>query len=146
MSRNFAGIPLLNYIGTFPKQAINICGGGFAVPLNFRWRDYGIDPNNPPAGFVGVAVNLRTAAPVPILTVIKSMYCDNGGTDNSCYVVFPDTGYAINLQTFSGGWFPVFTNLLNFNVYVSGFGTVQDPQTKLFPCEVFVPPFTAAFA
>jgi hypothetical protein len=141
MSRDFSNVPLQNYRGIIPASQA-LFGGGHAVPLLFNWNQYSL--NLSATYNAGVTVNLQAGNPAPLINNLRSLFIDNAGSQSTIYVLFPDTGYSIGQESLTAGWYPVFTNVKTFNVYVAGVDTTNN--VKIFPCDLLIPPFVTTIA
>lgn len=143
MSISLSAYASATYIGTPYSQPMQIAGtAARCVPLTFNWAAYGVGDD---LTEIAVSVNLQTAqnSPAPLLDVIRSIYIDNTGNNYALYVQFPDTGFTVAAQSYSTGWYPVFTNA--FNLIVAGLQFNDENQlssANVFITNVNVSPYS----
>lgn len=135
--RVFSGITAQAFAGQPSAQPIKLAGiSGYAVPLLFTWAGYGASSLNQN---IAVKVDLNQKLCTK-LDQIRSIYIDNLGSDNPVYVNFPDTNYTAVAKPNSEGWYPAYTNALQFTVIGEGFLTNAIPQTFVIASNIFISP------
>lgn len=108
------------------------------VPVTIQWLDYGVSQSQPNAA---VALDLSGASNrSQQLSVIRSLYIDNTGSDGSIYVYFPDTQFTVTCAPYSTQWCPVLSNSKQFTVIGKNFTTGDLSQTRVFACNFPVSP------
>jgi|SRR5580700_9011456 hypothetical protein len=143
MSISLAGISAQNYIGTPTPLNMQIAGVvGRAVKLSFDWRSYGAGSATQN---IVAAINLgsgRGTQAAPLLDLIRSIYIDNTGSAVPIFVQFDDTLFTVEIQPYSTGWYPVFTNGFAFHVAGFGFTDTNVSQLLMYITNVRVAPYT----
>lgn len=126
--RNFGGIPSHQYVGTpaaFPVQ-LSIGLTNQVVPLTLPWLIYGAATAAPNQSVLvdltGNNVSARTGT-------LQSVFIDNLGSNISVYVRCLDTNYTVTAQPNSCGWYPIYTNLMTFQIIGMGFVDAIIPTT-----------------
>ncbi len=144
MSRNLNTFRVVPYVGQVYGQPFNACGQtGRVVPLRFDWNNYGASTAQPNVmvPFTSLVGNDATGGQLP---AIRSVYINNLNSGVAVYVEFDSPpGYQIACEPNAEGWFPVFTNSLNFKVAAQGFVTGLIPVTEILLTDIFVPAFTS---
>lgn len=126
--RNFGAFPAQNYIGTPFAFPVQLSAGlqSQVCPLTFNWLIYGASTAAPNqlvnVSLVGNNVAAR-------MGTVQSVFIDNLGSNASIYVRCMDTNYTVAAQPNSCGWYPIFTNLLTFQIVGMGFVTGSIPTT-----------------
>lgn len=126
--RNFSTIPSSNYVGQPFAFAVQLSAGlrSIVVPLTINWLIYGAATAAPnqvvSADLSNVAGKTGT---------IQSVYIDNTGSNVSVYVRCLDTNYTVVAQPNSEGWYPIFTNLMEFQIIGMGFTDGSIPTTAV---------------
>lgn len=126
--RNFGAFPAQNYIGTPFAFPVQLSAGlqSQVCPLTFNWLIYGA-ATAAPNQLVNVSLAGNNVA--ARMGTVQSVFIDNLGSNASIYVRCMDTGYTVAAQPNSCGWYPIFTNLLTFQIIGMGFVTGSIPTT-----------------
>lgn len=144
MSLNFSTYPAADYVGTPFSLPIQLGKGfdGRCVPLSVNWLAYGCGDNQP-----NLVVNINLVggvpnSPRPLLDKIRSIYIDNTGGAKPIYVRFADTNFTVTCQPFSTGWYPIFSNALNFFIAGLEFNNSNLTTTLLYITNILAPPYS----
>lgn len=139
MSISFAGLPGKQYIGQLYPLSVRYSGQpGRVVPLHVDWASYGVV-----AGQAGQVINvtIRGSNQGQLLDRIRSIKIDNTASDVSCYILAPDTQDMIVAPPNTTGWYPIMTNVFEFQIVMLNFGN-RIPSTQIFVSNIDVIPFT----
>lgn len=126
--RNFGAFPAQNYIGTPFAFPVQLSAGlqSQVAPLLFNWLSYAA-ATAAPNQLVNVSLVGNNVA--ARMGTVQSVFIDNLGSNASIYVRCMDTNYTVAAQPNSCGWYPIFTNLLTFQIVGMGFVTGSIPTT-----------------
>lgn len=132
MSRNFAEIPAVPFIGQPYAQSIATCtprdGKPRTVKIAIDWSLYGVTGETKE---MGVSVNLLGQAVETPLDKIRSVYIDNTFSPSPIFVFFPDTQFTLVAPAGAVVCAPVFTNVQNALIFAQDFITGQIPKTTV---------------
>jgi hypothetical protein len=139
MSRTFAGIPVLPFIGQpfrYPLQAARVSKfPPSVVPISIDWNTPWQALNKPSQ--IGIQVNLQAQSTAgAALDIIKSIKIDNSNSTIPIYIQFADTQDVITCPPETIVTEAIYSNLLQFTVYAAGLTTGFIPTTRLQVCNV----------
>jgi hypothetical protein len=126
--RNFSAFPAFNYIGTPSAIAVQLSTGlrNIVAPLVFNWAVYGAATAVPN---IVVQCDLSGNNVASQMGTVQSVFIDNLGSNISVYVTALDTLQTVCAQPNSEGWYPIYSNLMRFQVTGMGFITGFIPAT-----------------
>jgi hypothetical protein len=126
--RNFSTFPAFNYIGTPSAIAVQLSTGlrNIVAPLVFNWAVYGAATAVPN---IVVQCDLSGNNVASQMGTVQSVFIDNLGSNISVYVTALDTLQTVCAQPNSEGWYPIYSNLMRFQVTGMGFITGFIPVT-----------------
>lgn len=146
MSFNPLSVPVSKYIGAPSRLPAGYKPAAddtpALVPLQIVWAEYGVSLANPNASVAVDLTNLGNRAKG--ISIIRSLYIDNLGSDGSIYVYFPDTEHMLTCPPYSTAWCPVLSNSLAFTIIGKNFTTNDASQTMVIASNFPVSPAVAS--